>query len=75
MVKKEFTIATYHVDSDHDIILPGAIKMPEGKNVKILDHFDPSKPLGVVTGIKEIELKCVGLTKGLNSDKNVPTIQ
>ncbi len=53
MIKKTFTIATGSIDSDHDIIMPGAIKMPEGSTVKILDHFDASKPVGVITEIKQ----------------------
>jgi len=58
MVKKTFEITTGCVDNDGDIILPTAIKMPE-KGLKILDHFDYSKPIGIVTELKRVGNSCV----------------
>jgi len=48
------------LDSQGDIFMPGSIKLPEDKNIPVLDDFDASKKLGDVVSIEEIgkELFC-----------------
>lgn len=52
-IKKTFTLTTGSVDSMMDIIMPGCMKLPISEPLKILDHFDASKQIGIITEIKQ----------------------
>lgn len=52
-IKKEFILTTGNIDSDNDIILPSAMKLPIDKSLRIYDHFDVHKQIGIITSIKE----------------------
>ena len=59
MIKKVFTLTTGSVDCKGDIILPGAMKLMEGKPLRIFDNFDASKQLGIVTDLKTVGNDCI----------------
>lgn len=67
MIKKEFIITTGSVDSEGDIILPSAMHMPKEGMLRILDHFDASRPVGVITKLKTSGNDCIA-TAMLNAD-------
>lgn len=50
---KTFIIATGNVDAEGDMIMPGALKMPENKNIPVLRDFKAYDRVGKVIGIKE----------------------
>lgn len=51
--KITFTVLTNNVDSMGDIVLPGAYKTTVIEPIKMLDHFDMTKQIGIVTSLKQ----------------------
>lgn len=59
---KTFPLATTYLDSDGDKLMPGALKLPTGKTVKITHGFNAANLVGLVSEIKEDkgEFICTG---------------